>query len=290
MLFVATMSSASSATSIPELLFQFLEHLSLRDLISATHVCQDWRALVPKINSPLRLRLLGLSFSDAISPYPIPVGVRILYVYNIETKHKVVIPEPYRTILTEWPSSQPPPGMYWPHSVRFRASGFCFCARHRHMDADLCLCAENEVRSAKITMPNDVFRAVMEEGVVPADQPTSWELFDNPLRLYTGEQNAQTIRFIRAQPATAVEWTGAGRWANIKFSVLQLSRYHVYTTEASSDGIFVLILDGPSRGQIHGWSSQGISWYDGFEAESFWDWNYTEWNRDASAAYYRGDW
>jgi hypothetical protein len=135
------------------------------------------------------------------------------------------------------------------------------------MDADFCLYAENEVRSAKITMPNNVFRVVMEEGVVPADQPSSWELFDNPLRLYTGEQNAQTIRFIRAQPAAAVEWTGSGRWANIKFSVLQLSRYHVYTTEASSDGIFVLILGGSSRGQIHAWSSQGISWYDGFEAE-----------------------
>ncbi|KAJ7356611.1 hypothetical protein DFH08DRAFT_461535 [Mycena albidolilacea] len=249
-------------------LLQFLEHLLLRDLIYATHVCQDWRGLVPKIDSPLRLRLLGLSFSDAISPYSIPVGVRIQHVYRIETKHGIVIPEPYRTILIEWPSSQPPPGMHWPRSVRFRASGFCFCARYLQFDADLCLCAENEVRSMKIRIPyRDVFRIVVEEGVVPTDRRFIWELFVNPLRLYTGEQNAQIIRFIRAQPAAAVEWTGSGRSASIKFSVLQLSRYHFYTTEASSDGIFVLILDGPSREQIHGWSSPGISWYDGFEAK-----------------------
>ncbi|KAF8151982.1 hypothetical protein K438DRAFT_1988099 [Mycena galopus ATCC 62051] len=165
----------SRAICVPELLIQILEPLPLRGLISAMHVCQQWRSLVPRIDSPTRLRLLGLSFDDAKSPYPVSLDLRISYVEKIETTHSVVIPEPYRTILTEWPSSQPPP-------------------------------------------------------------------------------------------------------------VLRLSRYHIHTPEATSDGDFVMILDGPTRGQIHAWASH--DWYDGFEAEDFWTWNYSEWDAASTSQYY----
>ncbi|KAJ6464109.1 hypothetical protein C8R45DRAFT_1025258 [Mycena sanguinolenta] len=270
---------------VPELLLQFFEPLALRDLISATHVCQRWRALVPKVDSPTRLRLLGLSFHDVTSPHPISLSVRISYVEKIETRYSVVIPEPYRTILTEWPSSHPPLGMHWPHSVRFHASGFCYCARQNHETPDICLCGEkDDVREVAIAMFEDVFKLVVDEGVVPVgehEQRTSWELFDSPLRLHTPEQNAQTMRFIRAQPPAAVDWKK--KLGIRQISALQLSRYHDHTKEdndgisQSSDGTFVLILDGPSRGEIHAWSSSGDTWYDGFEAEDFWDWNYSEW-------------
>ncbi|KAF7367510.1 F-box domain-containing protein [Mycena sanguinolenta] len=266
--------------NVPELVLQFLEPLTLRDLISATHVCQQWRALVPKIDSPTRLRLLGLSFRDVTSPHPISLSVRISYVEKIETKYSVVIPEPYRTILTEWPSSQPPPGMHWPHSVRFHASGFCYCRRGSDNSPDRCSCEGEDVHDVLMKMPEEVYRLVVEEGVVPVEEHErdySWELFDKPLRLYTPEQNSQTMRFIRAQPLAAIEGRG-DRWMSLKFSTLRLSRYHVHTTLddnrgfQTSDGIFVLILDGPSRGQIHAWETD--TWYDGFEAEDFWEWNY----------------
>ncbi|KAJ7451102.1 hypothetical protein FB451DRAFT_710771 [Mycena latifolia] len=263
----------------PELLIQFFEPLPLRDLISATHVCQQWRALVPKIDSPTRLRLLSLAFNDVESPHPISSSARISYVINVETTHNVLIPEPYRTVLTEWPSSQPPPGMHWPHSVRFFDSGFCFCPRHTHEDPEICLCAERPaVRHVVVMVPERTFKLIMANQL-PADEDYSWELFNNPVRLYTDEQNAQTVRFIRAHPAAEVRWTRS--WANIDLQVLPLSRYHFASSKGTSDGIFVMILDGPTRGQIHAWSSSGDTWYDGFEAENFWDWNYVEWDRDA---------
>ncbi|KAF7375098.1 F-box domain-containing protein [Mycena sanguinolenta] len=279
---------------VPELLLQFFEPLPLGDLISATHVCQQWRALVPKIDSPTRLRLLGLAFRDFTSSHPIPLSVRISYVEKIETTYNVLIPEPYRTILTEWPSSQPPPGMHWPHSVRFHASRFCYCQRHRNEDPNECRCAlEPDVLEAVVTMWDEVYRSVVEEGVIPGeDVHASGELFNTPLRLHTPEQNAQTVRFIRAQPVAGVEWVGSTKkWANFKVSALRLSRYHVHTEPHEedevtqvSDGIFMLILDGPSRGQIHAWSEE--TWYDGFEAEDFWEWNYTEWDVGSTNAFY----
>lgn len=260
----------------PELLIQCFERLSLRDLISASHVSQQWRALVPQIDSPTRLRLLGLSFKDVASAYPISLGARISYVDKVETTHKIQIPEPYRTILTEWPASQPPPGMHWPHSVRWFDSGFCFCPRERHQE-ELCSCAQNQpVCSVSITLPEDVYNLIEAKNKVDAEH--GWELFDNPVRLYTDSQNAQTLRFIRAYPASQVRWSG---WVCLDFQVLTLSRYHFATREGTSDGFFVMILGGPTRGQIHAWSSDGPSWYDGYEAENFWDWNYVEWDREA---------
>ncbi|KAJ7652066.1 hypothetical protein DFH06DRAFT_1206689 [Mycena polygramma] len=267
---------------IPELLIQIFEHLPLRDLISTTHVCGQWRALVPKIESPTRLRLLALCFDKLPSPHPISLDDRVSYVNKVETKYTVLIPEPYRTLLTEWPVSNPPPGMHWPHSVRFHASGFCFCPRHMHGDPDECLCADQEVCDVEITMLAENFRFIMQHGTVPVGLPCNWELFNRPIRLYTEEQNAQTLRFIRAHPEA--EWSTRGRtnsWVYLPFRVLQLSRYEYGTAEGASDGTFVMILDGPARGQIHGWSSSGFTWYDGFEADSFWDWNYLEWDRGA---------
>ncbi|KAJ7139430.1 hypothetical protein C8R44DRAFT_867582 [Mycena epipterygia] len=279
----------SSATAIPELLIQVFEHLPLIDLISATHVSQQWRALPPKIDSPTRLRLLDLSFgNDSVdAPHPIPLRVRISYVDKVEEKHNVLIPEPYRTILTEWPRSQPPAGMHWPHSVRFFASGFCFCPREMHETLEMCLCAGREVRTTTIKIPKTIFKLVMDENTIPVDEDYSWELFKNPVRLHTDEQNAQTMRFIRAHAVAEFRWQG--RWANLEFKVLQLSRYHFHTAVGVSDGTFLMILDGPTRGQIHAWSSSGDDWYDGFEADSFWDWDYTEWVRNIYTMYSNSD-
>ncbi|KAJ7293941.1 hypothetical protein C8J57DRAFT_41421 [Mycena rebaudengoi] len=273
----------SIPTSIPELVIQFLEHLSLTDIISAMHVNQQWRALVPCISSPIRLRLLSLAFRDGVqSPYPISIEHRQSYVHKVELKHEVVIPEPYRTILMEWPSSQPPPEMHWPHSVRFHATGFCYCPRHMYDNPDECRCAdEEEVQTVSIMLPKDVLMLAMEEG--RADKEKGWELFDNAPRLHTDAQNRNTIRFIRQHPIDEFPWKFEV-WASLQFTVLDLSSMKYYPTDAedrTSDGHFVMMLDGPTRGQIHAWSWSGSSWYDGLEAEDFWDWKYVEWDYNA---------
>ncbi|KAJ7841959.1 hypothetical protein B0H13DRAFT_2099109 [Mycena leptocephala] len=266
----------SDLTTIPELLIQIFEHLPLRDLISASHVDSQWRALAPQVDSPIRTRLLGLAFESAESVHPISLSIRTCYVDTVEKKYNVRIPEPYRTILTEWPASQPPSGMHWPHSVRFHASGFCFCGRNMREFPEECYCTEGEVRDVSILIPGGIFRTVMDEGRVSQSADHRWELFDNGVRLRTEEQNTQTVRFIRAQSTTAFRWTRD--WASADFKVLELSRYHLFDVGRESEGVFVMILDGPTRGQIHGWSSSGSNWYDGFEAESFWDWKYSEWD------------
>ncbi|KAJ6498047.1 hypothetical protein C8R47DRAFT_1068942 [Mycena vitilis] len=69
---------------------------------------------------------------------------------------------------------------------------------------------------------------------------------------YTEAQNAQTLRFIRAHPEA--EWSiKPGPWSYLPFRV---SRYRFGIGKEESDGTFVMILDGPARGQIHGWSSE----------------------------------
>ncbi|KAJ7671957.1 hypothetical protein B0H17DRAFT_191886 [Mycena rosella] len=73
------------------------------------------------------------------------------------------------------------------------------------------------------------------------------------------------------------------------FEPTQLMGSNGLTMGRTSDGVFVMMLDGPTRGQIHGWDSGGDSWYDGFEAENFWDWNYLEWDRDAVDAVHLDD-
>ncbi|KAJ7037394.1 hypothetical protein C8F04DRAFT_410677 [Mycena alexandri] len=184
----------------------------------------------------------------------------------------------------EWPASQPPPGMHWPHSVRFHASGFCFCPRHVLEDPEVCRCADQDfITNVEITMPKETFQLVMEDPPVPVGPNHTYELFDTRVRLYTDEQNAQTLRFIRLHPADGFKWNPNKSWASFSFRVLRLSRYHFHTRNpwGTSDGCFVMMLEGPTRGEIHGWSSSGDSWYDGFEAESFWNWNYFEWDRDA---------
>ncbi|KAJ6498054.1 hypothetical protein C8R47DRAFT_1112707 [Mycena vitilis] len=173
--------------------------------------------------------------------------------------------------------------MHWSHSVRFHASGFCFCPRHMHGDPEECRCANKEVRDVVITMFAENFRFIMQHGTAPVDLPHSWELFNNPVRLHAEDQNAQTLRFICAHPEA--EWNIRGRCVDLPFRVLQLSRYREYgRTGEFSDGTFVMILEGRARGQIHGWPSNGFTWYDGYEAESFWDWDYMEWDRDAVTA------
>ncbi|KAJ7671938.1 hypothetical protein B0H17DRAFT_1208864 [Mycena rosella] len=223
------------------------------------------------INSPTRLRLLGLAFNNTVeSPHAISLSTRISYVNKVETTHDILIPDPYRTILTEWPHRNPQLG----------CTGRILCGS---LPPDSASVLDKTTRTQKCA---SLFNLVMVENKVPLGR---WELFNHPIRLYTRDQNAKTMRFIRAHPADGFQWTQNGSWASFNFKVLILSRYRLTSRQGTSDGVFVMMLDGPTRGQIHGWDSGGDSWYDGFEAENLWDWNYLEWDRDATDAVYSDD-
>ncbi|KAF7331425.1 F-box domain-containing protein [Mycena kentingensis (nom. inval.)] len=270
--------------AIPELVLQMLPHLELRDLISAMHVNAQWRALVPKIDSPTRIRLLGLSFRSSPTPWPISLRTRQNYVQKVEAKLTDPIPEPYRTILLEWPSSHPPPGMHWPHSVRHYASGFCFCFHEQYEDEGSCHCAENEVGLRKLKVAKPVFEWVVERGTAPVHLDHAHEIFEYGVRLQA-PSHAQTVRLIQGYREAFRNPAGSA-WCRCNFQVLELSRYYVDAVVDNEDlfsaGVFVMILEGPARGQVHAW--QESTWYDGYEAESFWDWNYVEWDRAAYEA------
>ncbi|KAJ7677685.1 hypothetical protein DFH06DRAFT_1121264 [Mycena polygramma] len=79
-----------TTTSTLELLIQIFEHLSLRDLILASHVDSQWRALAPKIDSPIRRRLALAFTTVAERLHPISLSIRICYVDTVETKYYVL--------------------------------------------------------------------------------------------------------------------------------------------------------------------------------------------------------
>lgn len=270
----------------PELILEFLENLSFPDLISAYQVNKQWRVLVPKISSSLRLRLFHLAFhlyenQDGPGFSRVTLSDRCSYVSDIESRHRVVIPDPYRVVLTEWPVSHPPPGFHWPHAVRFHANGFCSCDRSFD-PIETCSCESDEVTTREIRLSEVILNKVMNGE--PFDfSGSEWaqrELFFDPPRLHTQEQNEQTLRLIRAHPLESYGWLrmmpASSSWRTLRFQVLRLSAYRYFGGEDQqwlADGFYAMMLDGPTRGQIHAWSS-GI-WYDGFEAEDFMQWKYT---------------
>jgi hypothetical protein len=266
-----------------ELWLEVFENLPVRDLLSAYRVDRRWRSLVPSISESVRLTLFKLAIKDIERPsnglHCVSLPDRISYVSEVEGSRGICIPEPYRTLLTEWPVARPPVGSHWPHAVRFHASGFCSCHRAMH-ESERCLCKEMEVATQNVTLTQSLLDIIRDDQPFDYHDPHKdcrWELFSNPPRLHTDVQNDQTIRFILMHPPAM--WSRRGEhehsWPVLKLQALRLSRYTVVDDSSGVTGEFYMVLEGPARGEIHGWESGG--WYNGFEATSFLDWRYDEW-------------
>lgn len=272
-----------------ELWLSIFGHLPLPDLLSVYHVDRQFRALVPNIEKGDNLILFNLAMEDMTrpvdTPYPISLADRLSYVNEVESTtidkmpgFKVTIPELYRAVLTQWPVKRPPPGSTWPHAVRFHAMGYCSCDKEAY--GDECQCKRRCVDEHNVMLFgsvldmiwNDVHFDFHDESVGDC----RYELFSNPPRLYTDLQNQQTLRFIRMY-ADDPRWTANGhsnsKWRRLDLPLLRMSRYHteaeVLGETVGRDGESYMLLDGPARGEIHGWS---MGWYDGFEATTYLEW------------------
>jgi hypothetical protein len=279
----------------PELILDILQDLSVPDLLLARQVNSQYRTLTLHIDNPLRLRLLRLALEMIRHPLQlynayesdpsrlVPLIDRIAYVVYIESKHNIRIPEPYRTVLKEWPVSRPPNGHHWPHAVRFFSNGFCSCRRH-FFENNYCRCEDREVYTESVTMSIELFDRIFEGKTFNRGYRTSdrdvyakhWEIssFSHPSRLnwHAPEQDDETRRFLLAYPRTAYETTNFSL-LQLKVKVLRLSRYCVGEgQDGYTSGNFVMVLEGPCAGQIHAWGNGW--WYDGFEASSFLDWKH----------------
>ena len=286
--YVGISSSTTSVLSdtfnmcIPnELWLKIFEFLPLLDLFSAYSANQHWRSLISTwradCKESLRLSLFSLALKD-IDKMPdvtrqIGLSRRIAYTARIEARHNITIPEPYRTVLTEWPSRRPVPGFCWPdisNHYLHPDTGECIC-RFDTFSGDTCQRQQVEERHLHIraSLLNKIRRHAPFD--YHADDESEWELFDNPPRLYTDEQNESTRRFIRAHPESM--WKREGEWEKLSMRCLNMvACYH----GSDSGGRFCLILDGPARGEIHGWSYGG---YQGIEAKSYLGWNFTGWTK-----------
>jgi hypothetical protein len=262
-----------------ELWLHVFGYLPLIDLLSAYRVNQHWRSLVPNIPESIRLTFFRLAIKSIEQPsntlHTISITDRLSYLKDIEESFDVIIPEPYRTCLTEWPIKQPPPDLHWPHSVRFHASSFCTCFREMHENHE-CLCHRFRVQPQVLVITNSLLEIVRSQK--PFDyhldcDDAREELFSYPPRLSTDSENDRTLDFIRIHSPGDM-WSSHGRWSHLKINALRLSRY--------TSGEFWMMLEGPTRGEIHGWSTS--TWYDGFEAKSFLDWRYEEWDPRQAAA------
>lgn len=257
-----------------ELWLDIFYRLTLADLLSAYRVDRHWRSMVPNISESVRLKLFRLAIEDILveqpsdTPHTVTLHDRLSYVMDIEMSFDVLIPDPYRTCLMEWPVRRPPPRLHWPHAVRFHASGFCSCLGLLHRE---CYCHDERVQIQRLTIKKGLLGIIRrhEEFDYHSSLDARYELFSNPPRLSTDSENEQTLRFIRIHPSGKM-WSDRGSWADLSVKALRLSRYIT--------GEFWMILEGPTRGEIHGWSES--TWYDGFEATSFLGWRYEEWKQD----------
>lgn len=276
------MNLPSLAVNLPnELWIQVFNRLSFRDLFSVCRVNRQWRSLAPAIDESPHLVLLRIALGDIHQPpkslYPLSLADRLSYVSKIESTANITIPEPYRTVLTEWPAKQPPTGFHWPHAVRFHATGFCSCRNSGDDDAQ-CTCEVFACYKRGLMLRDSLLTLIRNNKPFDFHHPSDdsrWELFSNTPRLHTDAQNEQTLRFIRAhQPGNMWSMSSpGGSWQTLSLATLRLSHY-ACNDDSGVMGEFVMILDGPLRGEIHGWDMSG--WYNGFEASSFLDWRYDE--------------
>lgn len=244
-----------------------LMQLSLKELITAYHVNQEWRFLVPKIGPCTRLALLRLAFGNDVctgrvelSHEKIPLPTRQQFASSVAHHTGLELPETFRIFITEWPRAQAPRGAHWPYIIHIKDMDFGFHEKHVAISTvDL----EAIVRGERISSQH--------------------RLFNSRPRLNTPRQIEQTARFLRAHDRTSFNETSPGM-QSLTCKVLALDNYNYYhvgdTVEDEPNwrqmekaGWFYLILAGPCNGQIHAWSHIGD--YAGFEAENFVEWRYS---------------
>lgn len=266
-----------------ELWLKTFEDLPLQGLLASHCVSQLWRTLMPRIEGSIHLTLFSLAMKDIDErpdvAQPISLPARLACVAYTEIIHNVCIPDPLRTILTEWPSQRPPPGFCWPDAVINHATGKCLC-RYSAASGESCQCS-----SWVLDNRLDIVKSLREKirrhepfDYHAEDADSRWELFSNPPRLHTDAQNEQTLRFIRMHPHDM--WYDSGKhWTKLPVRCLVL--YTCPTAGDSVPGRFCLVLEGPARGEIHAWAS---GWYQGFEAKSFLELHYKGWAEEDDTA------
>ena len=207
--------------SLPiELILGILYHLPLPDLITLSHVDSILRTFTSFIQHPVRSTLLCRIYKSASNSIRVSLPERQSYVVAIESEHSVIIPDPYRTLLLEWPNSHPPAGFYWPHALRFHATGFCSCPRYNH-ESEQCICKRFKINRVDVLL--DGFLLDMIYRHEPFDfheraDNSRWELFSNPPHLHLPLQNEQTLRFLRYLPED--KWTNNPRHWHLKITTL----------------------------------------------------------------------
>ncbi|KAF7966678.1 hypothetical protein HWV62_37510 [Athelia sp. TMB] len=243
-----------------ELWLKIFELLPIPDLFSAYSVNQRWRSLIStwRIDrkESLRLSLFSLALKD-IDEMPevarhIGLSQRVAYVDDVETTHVITIPEPYRTVLTEWPSRRPVPGCCWSDFLLYHATGQCTC-RFDTSSGELCQC-DKRVEVRHLHIRSSLLEKIRrhEPFDYHALDESQWQLFDSPPRLHTDEQNEKTLSFIRAHPESM--WERYGWWERLHVRCL-----HLFScSDGWEAGGFSMILDGPARGEIHVWA---YGWY-----------------------------
>ncbi|KDQ56427.1 hypothetical protein JAAARDRAFT_195069 [Jaapia argillacea MUCL 33604] len=303
-----TIEHGPSIAALPvELHGAILLYLPFPDLLSAYWVCSLWRTVIPHITDPHRQHLLNVAFKPhQHDPYPQPINlsVRNAYVEYIETKHRIEIPYEYRLVLTEWPFAHPPPRMTWPDALRFFADPDkgCSCDRRprrhrfrRYWDFN-CSCQDREVSRRWVEASNRLLDKIFEGEEFDLFDD-NWDLtFDLPSGRYLSiDDTKRLIELIKSYPysTTSGPWHderyGDGPWdrrmtcSRLGPLALDLSALLVDDSNPMGVGYHLgrtyMILEGKARGQIHAWSEYQD--YDGFIAESFFEWKDGEMGDDA---------
>ncbi|KDQ56371.1 hypothetical protein JAAARDRAFT_208069 [Jaapia argillacea MUCL 33604] len=292
-------------TMLPvELHGAILLYLPFPDLLSAYRVCSLWRSLIPTATDPHRLHLLNVAFvPHQYDPYPQPINLKVrnAYVEYIESKHGIEIPYAYRLVLTEWPFAHSPPGMTWPDALRFFADPDkgCSCDRRRqfrfHEDFR-CDCQAREVCRRWIGASNRLLDKIFagEEFDLLDD---SWDLaYDLPSGRYLSiDDTKRLIELFKSYPmSTATRpsygerygdrpWNRGVTHSHLAPLLMDMSALLVGDTDPMEVGYrfgrTYMILEGKAHGQIHVWSEYQD--YDGFVAESFFEWKHREMGDDA---------
>ncbi|KZS97281.1 hypothetical protein SISNIDRAFT_529667 [Sistotremastrum niveocremeum HHB9708] len=266
-----------------ELILELGYYTGLREWITLSHTNTRLRAIVSSFNHPFRKRLLSLAFQPS-SSLPVSLKDRLIFVSMVETVWRIVIPEDCRILWTEWPNSQPPPGIFWPQKLRFHANGYC----PRYVErVDACFCKSAEVQDSWITIHEAIRDEIIaNERSIYLERPEEIVIDDVDASIYkpldrlrdSETQKRETVKFIRSIPLN--DWKEVSPfendypWLQYEVPTLLLSRRFREDNDAvvHLTGEYRLILKGPAAGQIHAW--QADEDYAGFEASSILDWEF----------------